>query len=110
MIGLFASGATDSKVAQNGTKKLSQPFEELQGSNSEFMLNIPKPITWTISETNKKRFGMEGWSRDRPPSDRPPGRRNAKETERRGDRPPSDRPPGDRTPSEAERQVGPNAN
>ena len=32
MIGSFASHATASLVAKNGTKKLFQPFEELQGS------------------------------------------------------------------------------
>ena len=35
MIGSFASGATASLVAQNGTKKMSHLFEELQASNFE---------------------------------------------------------------------------
>ena len=44
-LGSSASGATASLVAKNGTKKLSQPFEELQGSNSEFKLIINLIIT-----------------------------------------------------------------
>ena len=48
MIGSFASGATAPQVAKNGTQKLSQPFEELQGSNLEFKLITPKPITGTF--------------------------------------------------------------
>ena len=36
MIGSFESGATASIVAKNWTENLSQPFEELQGSNSKF--------------------------------------------------------------------------
>ena len=60
MIGSFASGATASLVAKNGTKKLSQPFEELQGSNSEFKLITPKPITGTYFDTNLSRFGLAG--------------------------------------------------
>ena len=47
MIGSFVSGTTASLVAKNLTKKLSQPFEELQGSNSKFKLITPKPITGT---------------------------------------------------------------
>ena len=47
MIGSFESGATAFHVAKNGTKKLSQPFEELQGSNLEFKLITPKPIIGT---------------------------------------------------------------
>ena len=47
MIGSFASGATASQVAINGTRKLSQPFEEQEGSNLEFKLITPKPITGT---------------------------------------------------------------
>ena len=72
MIGSFASGATASLVAKNVTKKysatvdkiitsgqilvlevnISQPFEELQGSNSELQLFNPKPINGTYFETN----------------------------------------------------------
>ena len=48
VIGSLASSATSSLVAKNWTKKLSQPFEELQGSNSEFKLIILKHITGTI--------------------------------------------------------------
>ena len=40
-------GATSSLVAKNLTKKLSQPFEELQVSNLEFKLITPKPIIGT---------------------------------------------------------------
>ena len=47
VIGSLASSATSSLVAKNWTKKLSQPFEELQGSNSEFKLITPKPIIRT---------------------------------------------------------------
>ena len=36
MIGSFPGGATSSMVAKNLTRKLSQPFEELQWRNSEF--------------------------------------------------------------------------
>ena len=36
MIGLLSGGTTSSLVAKNRTKKLSEPFEELQGLNSEF--------------------------------------------------------------------------
>ena len=60
MIGSFASSATASLVAKNGTKKLSQPFEELQGSNSEFKLITPKPITRTYFDNNLSRFGLAG--------------------------------------------------
>ena len=49
MIESFSSGTPASQVAKNGTKKLSQLFEELQGSNSEFKLITPKPIIGTIS-------------------------------------------------------------
>ena len=59
-MGLFASGATASLVVKNGTKKLSQPFEELQGSNSEFKLITPKPITGAYFDTNLSRFGLAG--------------------------------------------------
>ena len=41
MKGLFASSPTASLVAKNETKKLSQPFEELLGSNLELKL-IPQ--------------------------------------------------------------------
>ena len=37
-----------------------QLFEELQGSNSEFQLITPKPITGTYLETNLSRFGLLG--------------------------------------------------
>ena len=57
MIGSFASGTTASLVAKNVTKKLNQPFEELQGSNSEFRLITPKPITGTYFEINLGRYG-----------------------------------------------------
>ena len=60
MIGSFASGATASLVAKNGTKELSQPFEELQSSNLEFMLSTPKTITGTYFETNLSGFGLAG--------------------------------------------------
>jgi len=43
MIGSLASSATSSLVAKKWTKNISQPFEELQGSNSEFKLITPKP-------------------------------------------------------------------
>ena len=43
MIWSQASGATSSLVAKKWTKNISQPFEELQGSNSEFKLSNPKP-------------------------------------------------------------------
>ena len=55
------AGTTASLVAKNGTKKLSQPFEELQGSNSEFKLITPKPITGTYFDTNLSRFGLAGF-------------------------------------------------
>ena len=45
-------------VGKNGTKKLSQLFEELQGLNLEFKLSNPKPITGTYSKTNLSRFGL----------------------------------------------------
>ena len=44
----FASGATASIVAKNWTNNLSQPFKELQGSNSEFKLITSKSITQKI--------------------------------------------------------------
>ena len=59
MIGSFASGATASLVAKNRTKKLSQPFEEQQGSNLEFKLITPKSITGTYFETTH-RFSLAG--------------------------------------------------
>ena len=58
MIGSFASGATTFLVAKNGTKKLSQLLEELQGSNSEFKLINPKPITGTYFSTKLSEFGL----------------------------------------------------
>ena len=60
MIGSHTSSATTSLVAKNLTKKLSQLFEELQGSNLEFKLITPKPITGTYFETNLSRFGLAG--------------------------------------------------
>ena len=60
MMGSLASGTTSSLVAQNLTKKLYQPFEELQGSNSELKLITPKPITGTYFDTNMSRFGWAG--------------------------------------------------
>ena len=59
MIGSFANGATTSLASKNGTKTY-QPFEELQGSNSEFELITSKPITRTNFETNLSRFGLAG--------------------------------------------------
>ena len=58
IMGSFASGATASQVAKNGTKYLSEPFEELQGSYLEFKLINPKHITGTNFETNLSRFGL----------------------------------------------------
>ena len=60
MIGSFASGATASLLVENDTNKISQLFEELQGSNSEFELITPKPITRTYFETNLSRFCLAG--------------------------------------------------
>ena len=60
MIGSFPGGATSSMVAKKWTKKLSQPFEELQGWNFEFKQITPKPITGTYFETNISRFGLAG--------------------------------------------------
>ena len=48
MIGSFASSATASQVAINGKRKLSQTFEELEGSNLESNLINHKPITGTV--------------------------------------------------------------
>ena len=45
------NGGTSSLVAKNGTKKLSQTFEELQGLNSEFKLITPKSNTGTYFGT-----------------------------------------------------------
>ena len=58
MKGSFASSATASLVGKNRTKKLSQLFEELYGSNLEFKLITPKPISGTYFETNLNRFGL----------------------------------------------------
>ena len=60
MIGLFASGTTASFMAKNGTKKWSQPFEELQDSNLEFKLFSPKPNTGTYFDTKLGMFGLAG--------------------------------------------------
>ena len=59
MIGSFSSGATASLVVKNGTKKLPHLFEELQVSNSEFKLIIPKPIFETYFETNLSRATVD---------------------------------------------------
>ena len=47
MIGSFASSTNASLLAKNWTKELSQLFEELEGSNSEFKLITQKPIIGT---------------------------------------------------------------
>ena len=60
MIGSFASGATASIVAKNWTNNLSQPFKELQGSNSEFKLITTKSFTGTHFDTKLSSFGLEG--------------------------------------------------
>ena len=57
MIGLYASGATASKVAKNHTKNLYQLFKELQGANSEFKLITPISIIGTISGLFWDHFG-----------------------------------------------------
>ena len=59
-MGSFTSGNTTSQVAKNGTKKLSQPFEEQQVLNLDFKLNNPKPIIKTYFESNLSRFGLAG--------------------------------------------------
>ena len=46
---------------QKWNKKISQPFEELQGWNSEFKLITPKTISGTYSKTNLSRFGLAGF-------------------------------------------------
>ena len=61
MIRLFPGGATSSMVAKKWIKKLSQPFEELQGWNLEFKLITPKTISGTYSKTNLSRFGLAGF-------------------------------------------------
>ena len=58
IIGSFANGAPASLAAKNGTKKLCQLFEELQGLDSEFKLIIPNPITRTSFDNNQSRFGL----------------------------------------------------
>ena len=60
MIGSLAVGTTSSLVAKNLTKKLYQPFKELQGSYLEFKLIIPKTITENCFVTNLSRFGLAG--------------------------------------------------
>ena len=40
--------------------KISQLFEELQGSNSEIKQITPKPITETYFDTNLSMFGWAG--------------------------------------------------
>ena len=52
MIRSFPGGATSSMVAKKWTKKLSPPFEELQGWNLEFKLITPKTISGTYFKTN----------------------------------------------------------
>ena len=47
-------------MAQNGTKKITQLFEGLQGSIEEFKLITPKPITGTYFENNLSRFCLAG--------------------------------------------------
>ena len=53
-VGLPMTATLDFKVS------ISHPFEELQGSNIEFMLITLKPITRTYSNTNLSRFGLAG--------------------------------------------------
>ena len=60
MIGSFGSGANTSKMAKYRTKKLSQLFEKLQGSNLEFKLITLNCITGSYFETNLSRFGLAG--------------------------------------------------
>ena len=60
MLGSFASSATASLLVKNDTNKIYQLFEELQGSNSEFELITPKPITRTYFETIMSRFCLVG--------------------------------------------------
>ena len=45
--GSFTSGTTASLVAKNGIKTLSQPFEKLQESDSDFKIITLKPINGT---------------------------------------------------------------
>ena len=59
MIESFASGTTTFQVAKK-EKKLSQSFDKQPGSNSEFKLTNPKPITRTYFETNLSRFCLAG--------------------------------------------------
>ena len=47
-------------MAKNGTKKSFHPPDELHGSNLEFKLITPKPITGTYFETNLSRFYLAG--------------------------------------------------
>ena len=44
----------------NVQMSISQSFEELQGSNSEFKLFTPQPITETYCDTNLSRFSLAG--------------------------------------------------
>ena len=60
MIISLTIGTTYSLVAKIGTRKISELFEELQGSNLEFKVITPKPITGTHLETNLSRFGLAG--------------------------------------------------
>ena len=60
MIGSLLSGATSYMVAKNLTKKLSQLFNELQGSNSDFNLLTPKSINGTYFETYLNWFSLAG--------------------------------------------------
>jgi len=61
MIGSFETSTTYYQVAKTGTRKISQLFEELQGSNLEFKLFTPKPIIVTYFDTNLSRYGLTGW-------------------------------------------------
>ena len=62
MIRSFASITTALLMAKNGTKKVSQLFEELQGSNLECKLFVftPKYITETYFKIPLSRFGLTG--------------------------------------------------
>ena len=40
---------------------ISQPFEELQGSNAKFKPITPKPIAGTYFDTIMSRFGLAGF-------------------------------------------------
>ena len=63
MIRSFASITTALLMAKNGTKKVSQLFEELQGSNLKCKLFVftPKYITETYFYNQLHRFGLAGF-------------------------------------------------